>query len=186
MKKLFLLMLVLGVACSVSAAIVEYSDSVLLTMTVGSSEDATLDAVTDIPGDPGVQYDFTFAAGTGWKDIAILKYSPTIGIGDTFTAKVKNVSADGNYITVYPIFQVDGWSYKQGTGVNVAYGAETILTMVNPAVTTTNSVGFKIGTNDWMGREDGGSAAMQVIPIIPEPATMVLLGLGGLVLRRRR
>lgn len=183
MKKLFLLMLVLSVACSASAAIIEFSDSTLLSMGVGGSEDSTLDAITDIAGDPGVQFDITFDDEAGWQDIAIAKYSPAVGIGDTWTVKVKNVSADGKYVAVYPFFQVDSWTYHQGTGVNLAYGAEVVLTMVNPAATTTSSVGIKVATDTWMNREIGGSGAIQVIP---EPATMVLLGLGSLVLRRKR
>ena len=182
-RKLIIFLLALGFACNASAAIIEFSDSTLLTITVGGTEDSTLDLITDIAGDPGVQFDFTFAAGTGWKDIALAKYSPPVAIGDTWTAEVKNVSADGLYVTVYPFFQVDGWTYNQGTGVNLAYGATTVLTMLNPATTSTDSVGIKVGTNDWMGRVDGGSAAIQVIP---EPATMLLLGLGGIFLRRKR
>lgn len=186
-KKLVVLVLVSGLAFSASAALIEFSDSALLTMTTGSSEDSTLDLVTDIAGDPGVQFDFTFDDESGWQDIAIAKYSPPVAMGDTWTAKVKNVSADGKYITVYAFFQVDGWKYRQGaTGYNLAYGDEVILTMVNPATTSTDSVGIKVGTNDWMGREIGGSAAIQVLPTVPEPATLALLGLGGLLMRRKQ
>jgi len=185
-KKWVCFVLLLSVAYCTSAAVIEFSDSELLQITVGGSEDSTLDAITDIAGDPGVQYDFTFAPGSGWKDIALARYSPPVGIGDTWTAKVKNVSADGLYITVYPFFQVDTWTYYQGTGFNVAYGNEVIISMVNPAVSVTSSVGIKVGTNDWMGRADGGSAAIQVLPIVPEPATLALLGLGGLVMLRRK
>ena len=93
------------------------------------------------------------------------------------------MSADGNYITVYPFYQVDSWTYYQGTGFNVAFGDTVTLTMVNPAVSVTSSVGIKVGTNDWMGRADGGSASIQVIP---EPASLALLGLGSVVLMRRK
>jgi PEP-CTERM motif len=186
MKKLFLLMLVLSVACSASAAIVELSDADLLAFTVSGGEDGSLDLITDIPGDPGVQYDVSFAAGAGWKDVALTRYSAVVPLGDTWTVKIKNVSADGKYVALYPFMQVDGWVYNQGSGVNLAYGAETILTMVNPATSSTESVGIKVATDNWMNRVDAGSASIQVIPIVPEPATMVLLGLGGLILRRKR
>lgn len=36
-------------------------------------------------------------------------------------------------------------------------------------------------TDEW-----GGIAAVQVVGVVPEPATMLLLGLGGLLLRKRR
>jgi len=183
-KKLFLFMLVLSVACIASAAIVELQDVTLLAFTdIGGTGASTLDLITDIAGDPGVQYDFTWANRVGTTDIVIGQDNPTeIGIGDIVSMQIKNL--DPLYSTLAKIYmEVDGWNPYEGLGVWIAAGGTETLTMANPATTATNRFGIKLGTGTWTGRPDGSSSSVQ---IIPEPATMVLLGLGSLILRRKR
>jgi PEP-CTERM motif-containing protein len=184
MKKLFLLMLVLSVACSASAAIVGLDDSQLQSFVNFGWNSSTLDLTTDLA--PGTQFDVTWAATGGWSDIAIGMYNDGgIGLGDTWEQEFYNPSS--TYVTVYLFMQVDGWNYNQSGGVHVPAGATQMFSMLNPATTNVDSVGIKLGTDSgWMARPDGGSGSIQVIPVVPEPATMVLLGLGGLVLRRKR
>lgn len=183
-RKLFFIVLLLGLAGFASAAIVELSDSSLLSLSdVGGTAASTLDAVTDIPGDPGVQFDITFADQAGWVDIAIGKYSPTeVAIGDTWEQTFLNLDP------TYPVYvrlymQVDGWVYNQGAGIWIDPGDTATVSILNPATSIVNALGIKVGTDDWTNRPAGSSTSIQAIP---EPITLVLLGLGGLVIRRKR
>ena len=183
-RKLIFVALVLGLVSYASAATVVLSDSSLLTLSdVGGTAASTLDAVIDIAGDPGVQYDITFADQAGWVDIAIGKYSPTeVGIGDTWEQTFKNLDPDyPTYARLY--MQVDGWVYHQGDGLWINPGETGTVSILNPATSIVNALGIKFGTDTWTGRPDGSSVSMQVVP---EPATLMLLGLGGMLLRRKR
>ena len=166
---------------NVSAATKVLSDSSLLGFSdLGGTAASTLDSTTDISGNPGVQYDITWANQAGYTDIAIGKYSPTeIGIGDTWEMVVKNL--DPTYPTLARLYmQVDGWSYYQGPGVWVAPGGGTAtISIVNPATSVVNALGMKIGTDTWTGRPDGSSVSIQVIP---EPSAAALLGIGTMIL----
>jgi len=173
---------------NVSAANVVLSDSSLLGFSdVGGSGGGDLDLITDIAGDPGVQYDITWVDRPGYTDIAIGKYNPTeVGIGDTWQMTLKNL--DPTYPTFARLYmQVDGWSYFQGGGVWLsAGGGQATISIDNPATSLVNAIGVKLGTDDWTGRPTGSSVSVQVIP---EPSTAALVGIGSMLLlawRRRQ
>jgi PEP-CTERM motif-containing protein len=177
--------LVFGLVCNTSATTIVLQDSSLLELSdVGGTADSTLDAVTDIAGDPGVQYDITWANKSGYADIAIGKYNPTeIGIGDTWELTIKNL--DPTYQTYARLYmQVDGWAYNQGDGAWIAAGGMETISIVNPAATVVNALGVKVGTDSWTNRPDGSSVSVQVV--VPEPSTIAMLALGGLLLWRKR
>lgn len=171
-----------------AAGNVVLSDSSLLDFAdVGGSGGGDLDLITDIPGDPGVQYDITWVDRPGYTDIAIGKYSPTeIGIGDRWQLSLRNL--DPSYQTFARLYmQVDGWVYYQGDAVWLsAGGGEATISILNPATSVVNAMGIKIGTDDWTGRPTGSSVSVQVIP---EPSSAALVGIGSmlvLTLRRNR
>ena len=183
-RKLLIFLLALGFACNASAAIKTLSDTELQSMVDFGWKASTLDAITDIPGDPGTQYDITWEALGGWSDIAIGIYGGNgLANGDTWEQTFYN--PDYDYVTVYLFAQVDGWSYYQSPGVHVPAGGTQDFSWVIPGTTSLDSIGFKFGMDSgWMSRPEGDSGVIQVI--VPEPATMLLLGLGGLFLRRKR
>lgn len=175
-----------GLACVASAGTVVLSDSSLLGFSdVGGSGGGDLHAITDIAGDPGVQFDFTLVDRAGYTDIAIGKYSPTeLGFFDTWEVTLKNL--DPLYPTYARLYsQVDGWSYSQGAGMWLAANGGTgTISHVIPATSVVNAIGIKLGTDDWTGRPTGSTISVQVI--VPEPSTLVMLALGGLFLARKR
>lgn len=172
--------------CSVSADTIMLSDATLLMFAdMGGTAASTLDSTIDIPGDPAVEYNITWANQAGYTEIALGIYNPTeVGVGDTWELEVQNL--DPTYPTfVRQYMQVDGWSYHQGAGVWLgANGGTYTISIANPATSVVNALGIKIGTDDWTGRPHGSSIAVRVVP---EPASLSLVGLltGGIYFTRR-
>ncbi len=181
-RKLIIILLVLGFACNASALIVSQSDATLQSFTDLGWTGSSLTGISDIAGDPGTQYDASWAATGGWADLKVgANITGGIGLGDTWTQDFYNPTA-------YPIFvalfmRVDGWNFNQAGDTWVNPGTTATISMLNPAVTNVDSIGINMGTDIWTGRPDGSSGSIQVTP---EPTTMLLLGLGGILLRRKR
>lgn len=172
--------------CSASADTIVLTDATLLTFAPGSS--GTLDGLTDIAGDPGVQIDFTFPVPStpgAWAQAAFVLSPPAeIGLGDTWEMKIKNTDSDTLAFKMW--MKVDSsWSYSEVSSGWVSAGDTVTLSKPNPATTDVKQIGLTVGTQGWIGRPDGSAATMQ---IVPEPSVVALLGMGALlmVLRRKR
>lgn len=183
LKKMFLLVVVFCAAGLVSA--VTLSDSTLQGFVDFGWNSNTLNAINDIAGDPGTAYNVTLT-GEGWTDIAIGAYnSGGLSAGDQWEIAIHNPDAYQTYIQLF--LQVDGWVYTidsdSAEGWVAAGATSTLVFDIDAGITNIDAVGIKIGTDSWTERPSGSTFDVN---IVPDPATMILLGLGGLAVRRRR
>lgn len=180
-------LLAFGLACDASAATVELPDSTLAMFVKSGSDTGTLDAITDIAGDPGTQFDFTFEDnGTAWTQAPFSLMSPTdIGLGDTWSITVKNTDAYQLALKIW--VKVDSsWTYSETSGGWLGVGETKTVEMLNPATTEIRQLGITVGTQGWTNRPAGSSASMQILSVVPEPSSLVMFALGGLLLLRKR
>lgn len=184
-KNMLVLVLLLGLAGYAMADLVTLSDTELLTLErKGGTSGFVLDSIIDIPGDPGLEFNVTTSTSTAWTYISLGSYNAiatgAVGFGDTWEQTFKNLDVYPVDIRLY--FQVDGWSTRESTIMRLQPGETNTISFVNPATTAVNSIGFKIINDTYSGRPASSPISVQ---IIPEPATLILLGLGGLLLRRK-
>lgn len=76
-----------------------------------------------------------------------------------------------------------GWATIQEIYASLPVGAGTLSLLIDSVANPVVQVGFRVmGSND----APGSATADAAVVITPEPATMLLLGLGGLLLRRKK
>ena len=157
MKKLLVLSLVLGIASLASAGFSIVVDTDAGTVTANGTADA--DIYLLLTSDAGVT--------GGALGAAAPSLSGDVGMSAADFAAAVGMSIDGDGLA-YVIASSAGEVYDTGDYLSGAYGT-----------------GATVANLYYFSEITGGNGLLDSV-VIPEPATMALLGLGALVLRRKK
>ena len=185
MKKLLILFVVLGLASAASAA------SCTITLSVdGETEYDPLDGLNitvDLTINVNVSSIYNSASNTAGIDFVsdMTAGSATVSVGDWIPA-----SSQESVGTLSVDDILDAYWYKAGGASDVTAGtviyefpvtlSSDALGTISPVMTTDDKVVRGL-TSYWWSEN-----TYVPVTIVPEPMTIMLLGLGGLFLRRRK
>lgn len=129
--------------------------------------------------------------GSGNKVLEMNVYFETHGLAGqnvTFNYNVlSNTLPEGwEHLGFIKVLDPDaGWATVQSTFADLVVGGESLNLTVDALTNPVVQIGFLVkGVN--VDPASAEAATSVVIETIPEPATLALLGLGGLLLRRRK
>jgi len=165
MKKLLILTLVLGMATTANAVIVQLGAG---GVTNGAGVDMTTNlTVVEVVSDTSAE---NYIAAILAPDVSLLDISSISILG--------NAGTDAT---------VDDYADALGVGTHIY--VISALDMSPPLDSIVAGIQFNVNTTGFgqvqVLTEDLGTV-LDTVTVIPEPATMLLIGLGGLFLRRRR
>ena len=180
-KRLLILGLVLALPAMASAVTVNLS--------LVSGGQSSLNLGTDVTVGQVITVDLvcdTAVLGMG----SLMSFVPT---GETISAPGSFVDASINAAVSNPGVMAGGsitsFGFAVNTGQNVAAG--NIIYSFSATVDGVGNIAPVMGTGDFLQPVSGGilfssGVTQNALYIVPEPATIALLGLGGLLLRRRK
>ena len=185
MKKLGILIALAMVAGTASANII-LDDATWAFYATSSG--GTLDAIVDLPGDPGTQLQITPDSTGGWSaHIGYIPFNETTGAYAGLVWEATFQNNDDYAIYVEQVMFIDGWAWTPGGNGQWMYPGDTVTyTQTIPAYGVLDAAGLVIANDSsWTGRADGVQLQLDVVP---EPATFGLLGLlgGGIIWIRKR
>jgi hypothetical protein len=165
MRKFFVLILVFGISAAANAVIIEVDGQTADAVNIGEtatitvvSEDASswLGYILVEPGSPGALSDITALDAAG--DLAsFVPYSADDGIGYELTVAMTS-----------------------GGEPAIAVGSQFTMTFSGALLDETSTISLYAGPDYTI------PTTSVAVTVVPEPITILLLGLGGLFLRRRR
>jgi hypothetical protein len=165
MKKLLILMLVLGMATAANAVVVQLGAGGA-TNGAGVDMETNLNVIEVVSDSDAVPY----IVGVFAPDVSMLDITSIVARGGA-----------GSDATVDDY----GDAFGPGTHIYVISG----LDLSPPLDSIVAGIQFDVQTTDGEGQiqlmNEGLDTVLDTMTVIPEPATMLLIGLGGLFLRRR-
>jgi len=180
MKKFVMLMVVLGMGmASVANAELAFTDN------------------SDISGSATLSLDISAAATADYRLYIVATDTATVGtIGPGTVGSIGNLSFDKTVDPYYPDYYLHGAMYAVGLATDGSVSANFGFVgdsgggpLSGTAITGIAFTMVGTGTIDLYTSATGMTGTWSVvdtITVLPEPMTMVLLGLGGLFLRRRK
>ena len=187
MKKLLIFMLVLSLASMANAVTISLTSGGKITLVIGVdvalNQVITVDLKADTPCSGINNIDFT---NTGETIGAVGAWTPWANAA---------VSFPGNLVPIAGGLDADIMRAFANANLGTEAASNTVLYSFSATVSGVGILTPVMGAVDWFttmtgpppyGYWSGAQITQNALNIIPEPMTIALLGLGGLLLRRRR
>ena len=175
MKKMLMLVMILGIASLATAGLTVTIDG---STGVGDTFDVVLSGVVGVDGGVYEIYDKSEAYGDG------ANYGNIVGI--TLSDNGNGFAAAGNLSSVTPYPSYDGGILTLDDLGDVPTDNDPISGEWARLSVTGVAAGDMVIVRETNGDYGAYDEVIATVTIVPEPATMALLGLGALVLRRRK